>query len=179
MWTEMKSRIFPLLLLLMLLTGCGGGYYLSSPSGGGSVDVEELLTFQSAFASKSPADRGEECRALLKRQQQSPQTGWVLRLMIGRLLSDSCGDPGRLVRSYDSLKSRSYLDRGVVAMGDYHSKVLQRLSYLGRKDASADKEPKGQSASGKDESKLLREKLEAIRTIEKEMDESKADESQR
>jgi hypothetical protein len=168
----MKSVI--LFLLILLLPGCGGGYYGPGRSyGGGSVDVDDLVQFQSSFADKSPSARAEECRRMLRYQQQSPQPGWALRLMIGRPLSEACGEPGRLVRSYESLRSKRYLGRGAEGMGNYYAKLLQRLNVAG----GARSEPT--SRAGKDDAKLLREKLEAIRAIEKEMDERNAGDSAR
>jgi hypothetical protein len=157
----------------LLLSACGGGYYdYPGRYGGGGVDIDDLLAFQADFARKSAAARAEECRWLVKRQQASPQLEWTLRLMIGRPLSESCGDPGRLVRSYESLSARHRLDRRSEGLGDYQAKVLQRLNYGGRREAAADHADKNTAKGGKDESKLLREKLEAIRAIERGMDES-------
>ncbi|NJD05519.1 MAG: hypothetical protein FIA97_03345 [Methylococcaceae bacterium] len=161
-------------LALLLLSACGGGYYGGSPSRYSGVDADDLLAFQADFAHKSAAARAEECRWLVKRQQQSPQLDWTLRLMIGRPLSESCGDPGRLVRAYESLSARQHLDRRAEGLGDYQAKVLQRLGYGGRRtDAAAERTEKSTAkGNGKDDPKLLREKLEAIRAIERDMDEN-------
>lgn len=158
---------------LLLLSACGGGYYdYPGRYGSAGVDADDLLAFQADFAHKSPAARAEECRWLAKRQQQSAQLDWTLRLMIGRPLSEACGDPGRLVRSYESLSARQRLDRRAAGLGDYQAKVLQRLGYAGRREGGTEHTDKNAAKSGKDESKLLREKLEAIRAIERGMDES-------
>jgi len=158
------------LLLPLLLAACGGHYYDRGSSGG--VDIDDLLEFQADFAHKSPAARADECRWLVKRQQQSPQLEWTLRLMIGRPLSESCGDPGRLLRSYESLSSRQRMDRHSEGLGDYQARLLQRLGYGVRRD-NAEHADKNAAKTAKDDPKLLREKLEAIRAIEREMDESR------
>lgn len=166
-----------LLLLLSLLTGCGGNYYGSNSGygGGDSVDVDDLLEFQASFADKSPSVRADECRRMLKQQQQSAQPGSTLRLMIGRPLSEACGDPGRLVRSYESLRSKRYLGRATEGFGNYQSKVLQRMAGADRAGSRAGNAQK----QGKDESRVLREKLEAIRNIEKELDQRNSEDSPR
>lgn len=169
--TEMKSRIL-ILCLLMSLGGCGGNYYSRDRYyGSDSVDVDDLLRFQASFADKSPVARAEECRRMLKYQKQSPKPDWILRLMIGRPLSESCGEPAWLVRKFEALRSKRYLGRMTEGLANYQIKVLQRLCSSGRteKDETTIK-------PSKNDAKLLRDKLEAIRTMEKAMDERKAGE---
>jgi len=179
----MKSLLVILALPpLVLLGGCADHYYAfpgrfgQSAYGGPGLDLEGLLRFQSDFAHKSASARAEECRWLLKRQQDTPQPGWALRLMIGRTLSESCGDPGKLVRAYESQADASRVDQRVTWMAAYQAEVLKRLSSLGRKATVTERKAKGEAAppakADKDESKLLKEKLEAIRSMERTLDES-------
>lgn len=177
----MKSfTLISFVLFSSLLTGCAGNYYgfPGRSYGNESLDIHELLRYQADFANKSAASRTEECRWLLKRQQETPQVGWALRLMIGRVLSDSCGDPAKLVHTYETLADRNMPEQRVAWMASYQAEVLKRIGNLSRKAAVAERKQPTQK-SGKDESKLLREKLEAIRSIEKKMDENISDENQR
>jgi hypothetical protein len=181
----MKSLLVTLALpLLVLLGGCADrhyafpGHFGQSAYGGPSLDLEGLLRFQSDFAHKSQQARAEECRWLLRRQQETPQPGWALRLMIGRTLSESCGDPAKLIRAYESQTDVNRVDQRVTWMAAYQAEVLKRLGGHGRKATVTERKTKGEAAppakADKDESKLLKEKLEAIRSMERSLDESAA-----
>lgn len=177
------SLVF-LVLLSAIFGGCAEKYY-GFPNryyGAERPDVDELLHFQADFAGKSPNARAEECRWLLKRQQETPQLGWTMRLMMGRTLSDSCGEPTKLIRTYEALADKIVPDQRITWMATYHAEVLKRSGTPTRKaSGTSDRKQKTDTPQnpGKDDSKLLREKLEAIRSIEKKMDENSSDETQR
>lgn len=173
----------PLLALCScLLAGCAGNFYdfPLHTYGRESPSVGELIDFQSDFAHKSPASRSEECRTLSQRQRETPHARWILRLMLGRALSEACGDVAKLLRAYDNLTARNVLDQPVAGMAAYQAEILRRVGTGGRKGSIADRKTKSEPTlkTGKDESKLLREKIEAIRSIEKKMDEQSTDDSQ-
>jgi len=176
---------------LLLLAGCAefnSGWNAYSPSYSryndpySQSDFDELLSFGATLANISPSSRAETCRTLLKRQKDSRSSleGIQLHLMIGRLLSDACGDIPRILNGVASISGRLSDDRmrKLVAI---HTEALKRLSTqpkrLGsveRKHKTSPTEPDAQETTGakKDENRLLREKLEAIRSMEKQMDQS-------
>lgn len=174
------------LLCSFLLGGCAGHRFgfPSGTRGDESPNVGELVNFQVDFAAKSPADRVKECRALRKKQGAKPEARWLLRLMIGRALSEGCGEPAALLRAYDALAGQRSLEQPVAGMAAYQAEVLKRVGRparqavpTGRKSRDETVQPAGKDKAeptppaAKDEAKLLREKLDAIRSMEKKMDE--------
>ncbi|QSA97714.1 hypothetical protein [Methylococcus sp. EFPC2] len=176
----MKSAI-PLLLCTSLLAGCAGNQYgfPVQQFGTSGPNVGELIDFQRDFAARSATARAEECRWLSQRQKETPQASWLLRLMMGRALSDNCGDTSRLLSAYEDLARQNTLDAPVAGMAAYQAEILKRLGSgsSGRRAAASERRAtKGEAEpkASKDETKLLREKLEAIRSLEKKMDEDSA-----
>ncbi len=182
-------RHINLALCLLLLTGCASyhsGWNAYSPSyyndPYSQSDFDELLGFGATLANISPASRAETCRTLLKRQRDSRASmeGIQLHLMVGRLLSDACGDIPRILNGVASIAGRlnDNRTRKLVAI---HTEALKRLNHQSRRLGSLDRKHKtlpneleSQETPGsrKDENRLLREKLEAIRAMEKQMDQS-------
>lgn len=178
-------------LSLLLLTGCAqynSGWNAYSPSINNyndpysQSDFDELLGFGATLANIPPSSRADTCRLLLKRQKdsRSPVEGIQLHLMVGRLLSDACGDIPRILNGVNAISGRLYDERTrkLVAI---HTEALKRLNNqsrklvsLERKHKTAPNEPGSQETHGvnKDENSLLREKLEAIRSMEKQLDQS-------
>lgn len=92
------------LLFVLVLSGCsqmrpGWGSRWSRQGSDiySSADIDDLLRFGSAFARKSASARAEECKHLLRRLKDSPGPGVRLRLLSGRLLSESCGDRNKVI----------------------------------------------------------------------------------
>jgi hypothetical protein len=192
-------RIISLALSLLLLTGCaefnsGVEWYpdrYKAPYM--QPDFDELLAFGANMTKMSPSSRAEVCRTLLKRQINSPGTSIQLQLMLGRLLSDACGDIPRILDAVGSIPPGSLPDERMQRLVAINTEALKRLynvskklsslerkqktikSVLESKNANESKnvnESKNANESKKNETRLLREKLEAIRSMEKHLDES-------
>ncbi|MGZ8160905.1 MAG: hypothetical protein ACXWT1_19330 [Methylobacter sp.] len=181
-------------LSLLLLTGCAEfntgwnaypNQYASDPYA--QSDFDELLAFGANMANISSSSRSEVCRLLLNRQNGPPGTGVWLHLMVGRLLSDSCGDIPRILDGINTIPPGSLPDQRLQKLVDIHTETLKRMNTVSRKSASVSRKqktvksmqetkestgPKESTESKNDETRLLREKLEAIRSMEKHMDES-------
>lgn len=153
-------------------------------------DLNELLGFGANMANTPPASRAELCQALLDRQKSSPQIGLQLHLMVGRLLSDACGDIGAIISGVAAIPTASLADEQVRRLVAIDLEALKRLGSVSRKISNLDRKQKNVQSvleskppktpkvegnkmeSNKDEARLLREKLEAIRSMEKQMDEN-------
>ncbi len=182
----MKSILPSLTLIFLLLTsGCAQfnpGWYNRPhpgryPDAYARADLDELLGFGADMANKTGPARAHECRALRNRQKEAPSIGIQLHLMTGRLLSDACGDISRILDGVESISPRKLPDERVRQLVSVQTEALKRLSYASRRVVTVERKQKaaqGQAApeSKTDETQLLREKLEAIRSIEKKLDES-------
>lgn len=190
------TRLISLALALSLTAGCA--QFKSALRGGAAgqndayaqSDIGELLGFGASLANKPASARAETCRALLQRQKEAPSPGVQLHLMMGRTLSDACGDIPRILDGLDSPAVKNISDGQVRSLVAVQAETLQRMHSLSRRVGSLErrhktvqtviesketakgtKEPKEPKAA-KDENRILREKLEAIRAMEKKMDES-------
>jgi hypothetical protein len=181
-------RLISLASALLMMTGCaqfnsgfGGGFSNNYSDPYARPDYEELLTFGDNMAHMSASSRADVCRSLVRRQKGSRDPGVQLHLMVGRLLSDSCGSIPKVLRGVETVPlTDSRLQRFV----SINTEALKRMSSGSRRSSgSADSRPKKAQAvhepddskgSRKDENRLLREKLEAIRSMEKQMDESES-----
>lgn len=174
---SVSPQNFWLSLSLLLLAGCaqlnsgwngyGGGYYDSYAQS----DADELLDFGANMARIAPSARAKICRTLLKRQRNSAGTGLDLHLMVGRLLSDACGDIPRILKGVNAIPPGRMYDERIQKLVAIHTEALKRLQAASRKTGSLERKQKSEPESS-DESRLLREKLEAIRSMEKHLDES-------
>lgn len=144
-------------------------------------DVDELLDFGANLANMTVPARAETCRSLVKRQKDAPDTGILLHLMIGRLLSDACGDIPKLVDELGAISPGSLSDDRMRKLIDIHGEALKRIGSTHKKLGALERkqktvqnvlESKDAGGSKKEESRLLREKLEAIRSMEKQLDET-------
>lgn len=139
-------------------------------------DLDELLRFGNDLAMSTGSYRADECRRLLKRQQETPDlVGAKLHLMTARLLSDACGDAWRIAESVSAIPPGRLADQRVQWLVAAQAEALKRLGSASRKVATVErkqKEKAGQGApeSPKGEAKILREKLEAIRSMERRLD---------
>ena len=172
-----------LALSLLLLVGCvqfttGGA---ANSNRYNETNFDELLTFGANMANISPASRAEVCHTLLKRQKNPPGTGVQLHLMVGRLLSDACGDILGILDGIRSIPPGSLSDERMQKLVAMHTEALKRLQNLSKKNSTLERkqktvqsvlESKDATGSKKNETRLLREKLEAIRSMEKHLDES-------
>ncbi len=180
-------RFTSLALSFLLLTGCAefntAGNENPSPHNDPHAlsDFDELLVF-GANMSKMPANsRADACHTLLKQQKDAPGAGVQLHLLVGRLLSDACGDIEKTLNAINALPPGSLSDERMQRLVAIHTEALKRLQSVSKKAGSLKRkqksaqsvlESKDTNGSKKDETRLLREKLEAIRSMEKHLDES-------
>lgn len=185
-------RNISLALSLLLLTGCaefnsgwnGYGYPDRYNDPYAQSDFDELLAFGANMSKIPAASRTDVCRTLLKRQKNPPGPGIYLHLMVGRLLSDSCGEIPRILDGVNAIPPGSLPDERMQRLVAIHTEALKRLQNVSRKVGSLErkhktvqsvlesKDTKENNGSKKDEARLLREKLEAIRSMEKHLDET-------
>jgi hypothetical protein len=180
------------LIGLSVLAGCAefspdryrASYYTPSYDAYSRSDIDELLGFGAAFANKTGAARAEECRRLLKHYQNNPDVGVRLHLLIARTFSEACGDTTRILTSVGAIPPHQMPDGRVQNLVAIQMETLKRAGSLSRKSATAerktdrkqtavrapDSKPGYKADSPTDEARILREKLEAIRAIEKSMD---------
>jgi hypothetical protein len=178
-----------LALSLLLLAGCaefnagwnGNSGRYNDPYAQSNFD--DLLGFGANMANIPPSSRAKICHTLLKGQKESPGVGIQLHLMVGRLLSDACGDIPRILDGVASIPPKSLYDERMRRFVDINTEALKRLQTVSRKTGSVERkqktvqsvpESKDATESKKDETRLLREKLEAIRSMEKHLDESES-----
>ncbi|MBP1148289.1 MULTISPECIES: hypothetical protein [Methylocaldum] len=180
------------LMGLSVLAGCAefypdryrASYYTPSHDAYSRSDIDELLGFGAAFANKTAASRAEECRRMLKHYRQNPDVGVRLHLLIARTLSEACGDTTKILASVGAIPPERMPDGRVQNLVAIQMETLKRAGSLSRKAVAAERKPDRKQATvcapdsktvdktnpPTDEAKILREKLEAIRAIEKSMD---------
>jgi len=155
------------------------------------VDIDELLSFGADMVGKTSAERAVACRTLLSRRKEAALTGVQLHLLAGRLLSDACGDIPAILEGVEAIPTDSLPDDHVRRLVSQQTETLKRLQSLSkklalleRKQKSAQSLPTSKSAKSTNKAKSeaeapkeveaqrLRDKLEAIRAMEKKLDES-------
>jgi hypothetical protein len=143
--------------------------------------IDELLAFGASMAGMPDADRAELCKSLLNTQKISPSDGKQLHLMVGRLLSNACGDIPSILQGVHAISPAYASDERVQRLIAIHTQALERqyrqaekLNVVEQKQKKIKTtlESKVPVETQKNETSLLREKLEAIRSMEKQMDES-------
>lgn len=187
MHTSLFIRLTSLALSISLLAGCAdfnagwNGYSAPYNDPYAQSDFDELLAFGANMSRISSSARADVCRTLLKRQKNPPGPGIHLHLLVGRLFSDSCGDIPKVLDGVSSIPPGTLYDERMQRLVAIHTEALKRLQSVSRKTGTLERKQKpGQSVveskdingSKKDETRLLREKLEAIRSMEKHLDES-------
>lgn len=177
-------RLLPILIITLALSGCAyinpkfqeSQLLTAAPKNQPSIDA--LLAFGASMAKMSKTAQSELCKSLLDNQQNSPSDEVKLHLMIGRLLSDSCGDIPKLLEDINALKPHLAGDENLQRLIALHTYVLAEIqtqeSKIGNMEHNQRKVKAILDAKGvkKKENRLLREKLEAIRSLEKQLDES-------
>ena len=168
----------------MLLGGCAqmySGYPDRYNDPYAQSDFDELLAFGDNMSKIPASSRTDVCRTLLKRQKNPPGPGIYLHLMVGRLLSESCGDIPKILSGLNAIPPGSLPDDRMQKLVAIHTEALKRLQNVSRKLGTLEHkqktvqsvlESKESTGSKKNEAQLLREKLEAIRSMEKHMDET-------
>lgn len=138
------------------------------------ADIDELLAFGSEMSLKSEAGRDETCKTLLKEPNQPLNPGIVLHLMLGRMLSNSCGEISTLLPQIASIPKDAINDEQVQKLIGIAVESLKRMKTSTKKISVLEHklQSKKSKPSKKDDTMLLREKLDAIRSMEKQLDES-------
>ena len=187
----LSMRKISLALSLLLLAGCAHNSPSLDELGDTGLhnepyvqsDFDELLAFGANMAKMSSSSRVEMCRTLVKRQKNSPGAGVSIHLMVGRLLSDECGDISKILDGVESIPPASLSDERMQRLVAINTEALKRLQNVSKKIGALERKQKSAQAhsvpeskdtaeSQKNETSLLREKLEAIRSMEKHLDES-------
>jgi hypothetical protein len=177
-----------LALSFLVLTGCAelnsgwNGYPERYNDPYAQSNFDELLAFGANTAKMPPSSRAKTCRTLLKRQNNnSSDPGIQLHLMVGRLLSDACGEIPRILDGVASIPTARLYDERLQRLVAINTEALKRMNNMSKKVGSMERkqktvqsvlESKDTNGSKKNETRLLREKLDAIRTMEKHLDES-------
>ena len=157
-------------------------------------DLDGLLGFGSGLDGQTPSARVEVCRALLKRQQEPPppaaQTGILLHLKTARLFSNACGDIPKILDGVDAIPAQDIPDGRVRQWVVVQTQALKRVDSLSKRLGTLERKhkslhsllaSKASKSPGKTrvakpskhgESRALRDKLDAIRSMEERMDET-------
>lgn len=181
-------RLLSAAALLLLISGCAevdSGVRERIPVAYSAPtvhsDFDELLDFAANMAAMPASARAETCRMLLKRQKEMPDKTITLQLMMGRLLSDTCGDIAKILDELTGIAPGSFSDDRTQRLVAIHIEALKRLQSVTKKLGALERKQKSVqnvldakdgSGSKKVESRLLRDKLEAIRSMEKQLDET-------
>ncbi|CAG0989265.1 hypothetical protein IVG45_01655 [Methylomonas sp. LL1] len=183
----LAMRLLLLSSLFFLLPGCAGynSAYSNRPADiydpYAQSGIDELLAFGASMANMPESGRADVCRSLLNTQKLSPSDGKQLHLMVGRLLSEACGDIPRILDGVQAVSPGYASDERVQRLIAIHTQTLTRMHNQSKKLNTAEQkqkkvktvlESKETAEPKKDENRLLREKLDAIRSMEKQMDES-------
>lgn len=180
-------RALYLILIVLLVSGCAGFNSAYDRDEQNRYDpyaqsgIDELLAFGASMAGMTDEGRAELCKSLLNTQKIQPSNGKQLHLMVGRLLSNACGDIPTILEQVHAISPTYASDERVQRLIAIHTQALQRIQRQSEKLNVVEQkqkkikltlDSKESAAPQKNETRLLREKLEAIRTMEKQMDES-------
>jgi hypothetical protein len=132
--------------------------------------IDDVLAFGATLASKPVSERTDACKSLISQQKLSPSAEKQLYLIVGRLLSEACGDIPTLLASVEGIRKAYDKDERIQRLLTIHSKTLERIHVQAQKSKSAAaKSRKRKPATEtkdtspeleKDEARLLREKLD-------------------
>lgn len=139
---------------------------------------DNLLAFAVDTSKMPPPARAELCRGLVKRQKDTPDSNTLMQLLVARTLSDSCGDIGKLLDQAAAIADTAYEDEQLRQFVGLQQEVLRNQQFMGKRLNSLEKKKKKLLGSTEkeppeanpSETRLLREKLDAIRTMEKQLD---------
>ena len=198
-------RFISLLLLSVLLGGCAvfnaeeekelAVQAPPPPQSPEKSEFEELLDFAANLAGMPPLARTDACRSLLKNQKEHPGPFLQLRLLVGRLYADNCGEIAKILEGVNAIPAQALAEPRLHKLVASYREALKRMvtttkktsvNFVERKQKAVEKpveknsdventpEPKAVVKEQKgSESSLLRNKLEAIRTMEKQFDENR------
>jgi hypothetical protein len=133
-------------------------------------DLQEILAFGAQMAAANAGKREETCRTLLQTQKNGKwEQAALLRLIQGRLLSDACGNIGKLLEAAAAAQMEPELQNWFKVQIE----ALKRINNTSKKLTIQTRKLKSSEANQQpkdDENRLLREKLDAIRSIETQID---------
>jgi hypothetical protein len=128
------------------------------------------------------AARVELCRSLLKHQKEVSSTEISVQLLIARMFSESCGDISKILDGVASVSNGNQYDVQSQKLIGIYAEILKRMQSSSKKLAALERkqkslqtllDSKGNKSSGaSNDSRLLRDKLDAIRNMEKQLDET-------
>lgn len=159
-----------------------------------TYSTERLLSYAGELARLGPVDRLTECNKVLELYRANQQTGVLLHLFVAQLASDACGDPVRVLALVRTLKPtlqderlRNFLsfegllaDRAMQAAAEKEriAKKLRETRWRLRQAQTKEKraETKGKKIyermiSRDAEAKQLKQKLDALKSIEQDLNE--------
>jgi uncharacterized protein YaaR (DUF327 family) len=193
-------RFISLLIFSVLLSGCAPfnaeeerevSVQAPPPVVPEKSKFDELLDFAANMAGMPVGPRSETCRTLLKNQKEHHDPQLQLRLMVGRLYSDNCGEIAKILDGVAAIPANVLSDERMFKLVASYREALKRMVISAKKtnvnvverkqknvekaiDVESAPEPKIVSKEQKgSESSLLRDKLEAIRSMEKQLDEKR------
>jgi len=148
-----------------------------------AMDSETLLDFSLAVSKLPSSTQADLCRSLLKRQKGMPNIDTQVQILVGRLFSEVCGDAPKILESVAANPNFDQFDEPSQKLIAVYSSILKRMQLFSKKLAVLERKQKSlqNNADGKnskipkssqEESQLLRDKLEAIRSMEKQLDEA-------
>lgn len=176
-----STRFISLIFILALTAGCAQNrsvFWQNRYDPYTEIDFDELLSFGANMANVQAASRAELCRSLLMRHRGPQDAGIQLYLMVGRLLSDSCGSIPKILDGVNAIPAYKLSDARLHRLISIHTAALKRMELAPRRQSNSESQsgrvqnPKDSKGAKQDENRLLREKLEAIRAMEKQLDES-------
>lgn len=141
--------------------------------------LENLLTVANDISKMPSAARTVLCHNLVKRQQESMDQELLLQLIVGRTISDACGDISKLLDQANALPSTTLDEEPLRQFVGLQQEVLKNMLATSKKLSNLEKKKKKKQLSPdskdstepvSDETRLLREKLDAIRSMEKQLD---------
>lgn len=139
---------------------------------------DKLLAFAHDTSNMPSAARTVLCHNLIKHQQESSDNDTLLQLAVGRTLSDACGDIGKLLDQVNAIPPSELEDEPLRQFVSLQQEVLKNMLGVSKKLNNLEKKKKKKPSSSdnrdaepvNDETRLLREKLDAIRSMEKQLD---------
>lgn len=184
----LTRRLLGSIFFILMISGCAE-YFSSQPvkittqhsPPYSEPPIDDLLAFGASMTTMPDNSRADLCISLINSQKSSALNSVQLQLMVGRLLSNACGDISKIVEDVEAIKSKYSSDDRLQRLITINLEALKRLHTLENKKRAELRKTKKTKTTTKtkdnidppqNEAELLREKLEAIRSIEKQMDEN-------
>lgn len=181
-------RLSGSIFLILMLPGCAE-YFSSQPvkttaqqnAPYSQSTIDDLLAFGASMTTMPDSSRADLCISLVDSQKNAALNSVQLQLMVGRLLSDACGDIPKIVEEVEAIEPKYASDDRLQRLISINLQALKRMHKLEHKKrvemrkskkAKMIVEPKGVTEPSQNEADFLRKKLEAIRSIDKQMNDN-------